>query len=365
MTGSPHPISNDVGAQHTDAVMFDIRPYQPEDEDAVLALIQQGMGGGPTGTRDRAFWQWKHFDNPFGRSISLVAVHNSGQIIGLRTFMRWRFKSNSSVVNAVRAVDTVSHPDYRRYGVFSVLTEEAVRQTKESGVDLIFNTPNAQVLPGYIKLGWDYVSRIRPLVKVLNYPRFAAGILRSRNRARASRQLPLQEIFRERPTPVATFLDSTHNIENLLGSYGGMKNCRLSTDRSLKYLKWRYALYPGVNYGTVCLEKNGMPAGCAILRSSTRFGLKEAVIAELLLPGRDENAASALLKDLKKRISADYLIAYFPESSFERCMLLRQGFHQVPRGGQNFTVNVLAPDLPCDPRLLESWDISLGDLEVF
>jgi len=42
------------------------------------------MGGGPTGKRDEAFWRWKHFQNPFGPSISLVAVSSSGKIIGLR-----------------------------------------------------------------------------------------------------------------------------------------------------------------------------------------------------------------------------------------------------------------------------------------
>jgi len=342
----------------------EIRHYQPEDESAVLALVQQGMGGGPTGKRDEVFWRWKHFDNPFGESIAMVATGPAGQIIGLRTFMRWRFAAKGTVINAVRAVDTVTHPEYRRYGIFSTLTKEAVRQTKESGVDLIFNTPNAQVLPGYLKLGWSYVSLIRPLVKVLNYPRFASRILRSRGKSRASGQLPLEEVFRDRSTSVAQFLDDTKSIDRLLDSYRTLKNSRLFTDRSPEYLRWRYSQYPEVNYGVVHREKGGSMA-CAILRSSTRFGLKEAVITELLLPGPDEGLGSSLLKEIKARVSADYLIAFFPEGSFERHLLRRHGFHQVPYAGQNFTVNVLAGDLPCNPRVMGSWDICLGDLEVF
>ncbi len=344
---------------------FIIRSYQPEDEKAVLDLIQQGMGGGPTGKRHEAFWRWKHFENPFGISIALVAVDGAGLIIGLRAFMRWRFKAGGKLVNAVRAVDTVTHPDYRRYGVFSTLTREAVKHTRESGVDLIFNTPNAQVLPGYLKLGWSYVAKVRPLVKVLDYPRFLRGMLRSRGKSRASGQVPLEEIFRERPMPVAEFLDSSMSIGRLSSWHRDGGNSRLATDRSLDYLRWRYSRYPNVNYGVVYQGKNGAPPGCAILRSSTRFGLKEVVMAEMLLPGSDKDIASSLLNELKGSIKADYLIAYFPEGSFERQVLRRHGFHQVPWAGQNFTVNVLGPDLPCDPRSLGNWDISLGDLELF
>ena len=83
--------------------------------------------------------------------------------------MRWRFTTGNTTVRAVRAVDTVTHPEYRRYGVFSALTNKAVEQAKNEGVDLIFNTPNNQVLPGYLKLGWNYVSAIRPLQSLTDF----------------------------------------------------------------------------------------------------------------------------------------------------------------------------------------------------
>ena len=107
---------------------LEIRDYQPEDESSVLGLVQQGLGGGPTGTRDRGFWRWKHSDNPFGSSIALVAANGAGQIVGLRTFMRWRLRAGNTIIRAVRPVDTVTHPEYRRYGVFSALTQMAVNR---------------------------------------------------------------------------------------------------------------------------------------------------------------------------------------------------------------------------------------------
>jgi len=344
---------------------YEIREYQPGDESPILALIQQGLGDGPSGTRDERFWRWKHLDNPFGSSIAFVATNGVGQIIGLRAFMRWRLKAGNTIIRAVRPVDTVTHPEYRRYGVFSALTRKAVNRSKDSGVDLIFNTPNNAVLPGYLKLGWNYVSMVRPLVKVLNHPRFVAGIIRSRNKRPSSEQLSPEQFFQHELSSIAELLTPPETFEQLLHLHSQTKGGHLSTDRSLDYLRWRYCEYPYVNYVALCQERNGMLSGCIILRPNMRFGLKEIILDEMFLSENDEGLAFSLLDELKRCLKADYIIAYFPRRSFQREVLCRHGFHQVPRGGQNFIVKPLASYLPCDPATLTSWDLSLGDLEIF
>jgi hypothetical protein len=57
-----------------------IRAYEPGDEDEVLALLTASLGGGPTGARSAPFFRWKHLDNPFGRSLMLVAT-TDGRVI--------------------------------------------------------------------------------------------------------------------------------------------------------------------------------------------------------------------------------------------------------------------------------------------
>ena len=344
---------------------YEIREYQPEDENSVLALVQQGLGGGPAGNRDGGFWRWKHLDNPFGPSIALVATNGAGQIVGLRTFMRWRLRAGNTVIKAVRPVDTVTHPEYRHHGVFSALTQEAVNQSRNNGVDLIFNTPNNSVLPGYLKLGWNYVSIVRPLVKVLHYPHFMAGIICRRNRRRSLEQLSPEQFFQYELPSVAKFLRHSEALQQLLQFHSQTKSGNISTDQSLDYLRWRYSEYPYVNYVTLYREKNGVLLGCIILRPNTRFGLKEVIVDELLLSRPDENLATSLFDELKRCLKADYIITYFPRGSFQRDILSRNGFRQVPKGGQNFIVKNLAPHLPCDPTVLGNWDLSLGDLEIF
>jgi GNAT superfamily N-acetyltransferase len=344
---------------------FEIRDYTTDDESQVLALIQRGMGGGPTGTRDKGFWQWKHFHNPFGPSIALVAVHKSGQIIGLRTFMRWRFQAGGETINAVRAVDTVTHPDYRRYGVFSALTRQAVETVKKSGIDLIFNTPNATVLPGYLKLGWSLVSHIRPQIKILNYLRFIMGIARSKGKRQPTTLVNSANFYRQEPPSIEEFLGWGQKVETLLQSREQRRDNSLHTRPTLDYLRWRYAQYPFVKYRAIYRKDCGELSGCIILRPSGRFNMKEIVLSELIMPGHDRTIASGLIKEMVKQLNADYIVAYFPEYSFERDILRRNGFHDLPFQSINFTVNNLREITGLKPLQFGSWELGLGDLEIF
>jgi GNAT superfamily N-acetyltransferase len=342
---------------------IEIRDYVAEDENAVLALIQQGMGGGPTGTRDRGFWQWKHFHNPFGQSIALVAVHRDGQIIGLRAFMQWRFHTGDRQVRAVRAVDTVTHPDYRRYGVFSTLTRRAVEKIRNTGIDFIFNTPNKIVLPGYIKLGWSLVDVIRPQIKILNYPRFIMGIARGWGKRQPAKLDPSARFFRQEPPSIEELLEHEKPLAQLLQSREQRRDNRLHTCPTLEYLRWRYVQYPFITYRAIYRQDPG--AGCIIFRPSGRLGMKEVVLSELIMPEYNRDLASALLKDMVKSLSADYIVAYFPERSFERDILRQNGFHDLSFQGINFAVNNLNDVLGIEPRQFGSWDLSLGDIEIF
>jgi len=62
-----------------------IRPAQASDIRAIVALLKASLGEALV-KKTAAIWQYKHRDNPFGRSLVLVAEEND-QIIGVRAFM--------------------------------------------------------------------------------------------------------------------------------------------------------------------------------------------------------------------------------------------------------------------------------------
>lgn len=344
---------------------FEVRPYRHEDETRLLPFLEGSLGPGSTGGRTPAFWQWKHLSNPFGPSYTYLACRPHDEIVGLRAFMQWQFEMDGQTVRAVRAVDTATHPTYRRQGVFTSLTRHALQCVREDGVHLVFNTPNRYSLPGYLKMGWQYVGTLRPMVKVLNWPRFFLGLLM----ARFGR--PVRRIGTEgRDAPeggldVATFLGKS-DVERLLIADREMVGPQvLCTRRSRRYLDWRYAKHPGFKYKVIPCERAGQLEGAVFFRDNTRFGLNEVMLDELFLTSPNEKLARQLVRDLVDSVTGDYIIALFPDGSVKRDLLRKCGFVPIPRYGMNFTVRQLNSIPGIDPYLPSNWGLSLGDLEFF
>lgn len=156
---------------------LDIRPATAEDRGEVIALLQRSLGsdGDP---RYPELFAWKHDTNRFGPSPMWVAT-DAGRIVAFRAFMRWEFVRGGAVLRAVRAVDTATDPDYQGRGLFRSLTMHGLDHVRAEGVDFVFNTPNSQSRPGYLKMGWREVGRLPAAVHFVG-PRGAAAALRSR-----------------------------------------------------------------------------------------------------------------------------------------------------------------------------------------
>lgn len=345
---------------------YTIRRYEPSDENQILMLLKSTVGESPTVQFTPEFWQWKHFQNPFGASYAILAYdEDSSKVIGLRAFMRWQFRLGDRVLQAVRAVDTATHRDYHRMGIFSNLTKRAVEDVKAAGVDFVFNTPNQYSMPGYLKMGWHYVAKIQPLVKNLNYPRVAAGLLRYMLGVKGPDTFASEDFFRLKATPVKVLLEKEDQLKKLIDSDVQLNEGLIQTDRSWAYLNWRYGRHPYLNYYSVFIEEKGQLKGCLIFRPNVRYNLREVIVNEMLLLDRKEELVRQLFSTLKTRLEVDYLIAYFSGGEFYRKALRTQGFVRVPRLGMNLTVNVLNRNLGQDPRMMENWALALGDLEIF
>ena len=138
---------------------IEIRPATPEDRPAILALLTKSLGWHDD-PRYQALFEWKHDENPFGPSPMWVAC-DGDRVVALRVFMRWQFRRGDEILRAVRAVDTATDPDYQGKGLFTALTLHGLDELRADGVDFVFNTPNAQSLPGYLKMGWQWSDGYR------------------------------------------------------------------------------------------------------------------------------------------------------------------------------------------------------------
>ncbi|CAN5619486.1 hypothetical protein BH20ACT2_BH20ACT2_08680 [soil metagenome] len=336
------------------AVDFHIRPFEEQDEQEVLELLQGSLGGGPFGRRTVRFFRWKHRDNPFGTSPAYVA-EAGGTIVGFRTFLRWRWRTAAGVHEAVRAVDTATHPGHRGAGIFTRLTVEAVESLRQADLDLIFNTPNTQSRPGYLKMGWTQVGTVPVAIRAVRPVRFAAGLAR------------LGAPPSDEPVPceletAAGVLADTGAVTELLARTVAPDD-RLSTDRTAAYLRWRYADAPDLDYRVAVATQGRRLTGLALGRPRRRGLLGEFTLDELLVETGDVSTARALLRAVAGS-GCDHVAAITGHDPDLRAAWRAAGFLTFPGKGMILTARPLRA-MPADPRSLSSWRLSLGDLELF
>src|SRR5678816_264411 len=134
-----------------------LRRALPGDRPEIVGLAARALGWAGD-DRDAAFFSWKHDDNPHGPSPAWVA-ETDGRLVAFRTFLRWRLTRGHDTIDVVRAVDTATDPEFQGRGLFTRLTLAAVEELTADGVAAVYNTPNTQSRPGYLKMGWQELGR--------------------------------------------------------------------------------------------------------------------------------------------------------------------------------------------------------------
>ena len=324
-----------------------VRRARPDEREAVVALAGEALGWRP-GEPNAELFAWKHDRNPFGPSPQWVAELD-GRLVGFRTFLRWRFREpEGDVVDAVRAVDTATHPDHQGRGVFRALTLRAVDELRDEGVGFVFNTPNDRSRPGYLKMGWREVGRV-PLAVRPAGPSALVRMVRARVPA-AKWSLPCRV-----GEPAAAVFGGgggdDRDLVELLADQPPVTG--LVTDRSPAFYAWRYSL-DALAYRVVPVGAS-LRQGFAVFRLRARGGAVECVLCDVVVPGGDRRVADRLVAAVARRTRADYAIRV------GRGTVTGAGFVRLPRQGPVLTWRALR-HTTMPP--LARWHLSLGDVEL-
>ncbi|HJQ91910.1 MAG TPA: GNAT family N-acetyltransferase [Acidimicrobiia bacterium] len=310
-----------------------VRSAVEGDTERILDTLKAALGESPLLRRTPALWAWKHKDNPFGPSTVLVA-EDGDRIAGVRAMMRWDLTTpEGHRLRCLRPVDTATHPDFVRRGIFRELTTVALELARSDGIDLIFNTPNDQSAPGYLKMGWRRVSDLGVLVR----PRLGPSVRPSPNSIPSTRQFApsLQALTGEGP-----------NVRD--------RDPRgLRTPRSDKYLRWRFGMHPTASYAALSDGE-----GVVVARANWRGSRSELVVSDLLgQPG------SGAIRRLARKSRARYLAGWFSPGSPERRVAVLGGMLPIPRTTLQLIALPVA-DVDIDVFDLASWDLATSDLEL-
>lgn len=319
---------------------LEVRRATPDDHAAAIPMLRNALKKADD-PHYEAFLDWKHKENAFGQSPAWVALHE-GRIVGFRTFLRWRFVNDEGKkVTAVRAVDTATDPEYQGLGIFRTLTLRGVAELTLAGDGIVFNTPNDQSRPGYLKMGWRAVRRL-PVGVLPSGPGALRRMVASKVPASlwsetTSAGLDGREVFADA------------DVARELLQHAPTKGFR--TDRTPEYLAWRTRLEP-LRYRVLLASERDPAQGGLIFRLRRRGATVEAAVLEELVP--DAVTGARLVARLLRRTGADYAIGLRSGPS--------AGLIPMPNTGPLLTTRPLAASPPVSPG---DWTLTLGDIELF
>lgn len=308
-----------------------IRNATPEDIPAIVVLLQLSLGENLI-KKSESTWNFKHVDNPFGVSHVLLA-YEDGILVGVRAFMKWQWQFGINSWTAHRAVDTATHPDYQGRGIFKKLTLQAVADIQREGDTFVFNTPNENSRPGYLKMGWQIVDAIElSVIPVIFH---------------------FSSFFFTKPKLQNTI--SIEQLETLCSDYNSELSQKklLFTPKSPAYLKWRYEENPLQEYVVFSSKDWYMVFYIKKHRFFNELRVVETIGSKLY----------------HKQIQKNILSYAFQN----RCWLVTTSTKDLFRYkiygkfGPKLTIKTLAKDSQFINivHTMQNWHYSLGDLELF
>lgn len=265
-----------------------IRPYQPGDEQKIVALLNEVFAADNPDYQPRSLaqWQWIYRDNPAGQQI-VVAEEPGGALVGHYACIPYRCQVQGETLICGQGVDSMVRQDYRRG-----LKAEGLFLRTARAFFARFGRPEVARY-GY---GFPNKHAFRIGVRLLGYqpvqdpvPTLGFNIYAERSEAAGLEALAAA-------AGVVEVRDYGAAADELWARLAA--ELPMAILRDGRYLDWRYRDCALASYrGFALPAADGRLRGLAVLREGWQ-GVPIAAICELLVPRADRDAAQVLLAHL-------------------------------------------------------------------
>ena len=352
--------------------------YQDGVEEDIVKLTQDDIKmRGSKAIFNLTFWQWKYKNNNAGfhkNWILIARANQDNRVGGHYTAIPVYISCNKKSILSAQSVDTLTHVDFRKQGVFTELAKQCYVQLTNDGVDFIYGYPNDNSYPGFVKkLKWDHIFTVEELVFILNAKKITE--LKFRNMLlRFFINIGVNTFFAFRKNINSSrnknFNISAINIENvnakliddwLSSGYG------YYIDRSPAYLKWRYDENPiDKDIKIFEIKLADKVVGYYILKLKDyphRKNLRVAHIMELLFDPENPGIFKMIVNDIINKSlesGADIVHGYSHKAQSDYSMYRKYGF--IKYDNKNYIIR-MNQNKDLYPGIQEpgKWYISLGD----
>jgi GNAT superfamily N-acetyltransferase len=303
---------------------------------------------------DERALHWRYDENPHGNALSFVSRPAngdgvSGYACSPRTALAFGDERSRATIGETG--DVMTHPEWRKRGLFSALDRACMDASRELGWPLVFGLPNRRSAHIFLELGWQKIGTLRPWTFVL-----ASDAAARRERAKEGRIASWLAPFARRGGHAARrrLRDASRShgtalhaielerfppqVESL--SREVEKSFALMVRRDAAYLDWRFTKSPSQLHRVIGLHADdGALAGYCVVqvpRADECVGYLVDVLA------RDEPAVAAAIESglaLLESAGASLVKATAIDGSWWSGWLERAGF--VPPKPDNHLIVIV------------------------
>jgi len=247
------------GSVQGDATTSDgyvVRPYRPGDRARFLELYDDVFDA----SRSEEWFSWR-YGGPYADRPRMFVAERNGELVGAEPFISFSMRAGDEVELAIQPADAMVHPDHRRNGLLTRMTEQALDYFEDREPSFVFNFPNEEAKSAYLKLGWVEVGTVATAYRIHNPSAFfeafgdrvdgvagpaADSVVGSAADAGASAFNRLREVVAATGDgDAASAIDVRRRdgvpADRLSSLYESAIPDRIHTPRTEAFLDWRYA----------------------------------------------------------------------------------------------------------------------------
>lgn len=272
-----------------------IRAFRSGDEAGIFELWKKVYSNRQL-DKDKwlSWWRWMYEENPSGEGIIRLA-EDSGKLVGQYAIVPVQVKFGDNILIGAQSLDTMTHPDYRRQGIFENLANAVYKEASDRGISIIYGFPNQFSYPGFVKnLGWFDISRMQVIMKPFNWRNTLRPKIRNEFLLKTlvlGTSLIFNKLFLKTQKPpniegltLARITSFDERFDEFWPRISDQSKIMVVRDRN--YLNWRYST-PGSNYSIFAAEKGFKVLGYIVLQHKAQFGTKTSSIFDLMAQSED------------------------------------------------------------------------------
>ncbi len=344
-----------------------------KDFDAFEELSVISFGEGTNSKKE--MYEWLFNKNPYNKSGNMMYLLKEGEkVIGCDGLLPNELYVNGKTLLTAHSVKSMTHPDYKKQGIFRTMTQNSCERGRQDGVDVVIGLANDQSYPAYQRFGWPTLFEKEVYVK----PILIKNILKRRVKVEILACIGNSIYSTYMKNKLKNHMDSEITYEILDTVPQTIQNCwdkyknkyKVMLVRDYKYCNYRYNQRPDVNYVTIIAKHDNEVVGYSILHNSVANGSKMTSAVEFFTDPTNERYIKAMANGVAKYCydnGIEYAVIGTGLYGDYKKVLLNNGFMVTRKPPKNnmMIANVLSDKVTLEEIMgHEKWHITQGDGET-